>query len=76
MLIVAGIPDHPAKFMVRGKQSNQQTTIGRPMETIEQRAWLEIVLKPMDKVILANAQIRHKLSTFEIPTKFAEEGLP
>lgn len=68
MLIVAGIPNHPAKFMVLGMHSSQQATIGKPMNPIVQRAWLEIVLKPMDKVTFADAQIRHKFNTLAMPT--------
>ena len=68
MLIVAGIPNHPAKFMVLGMHSSQQATIGKPMKPTVQRAWLDMVLKPMDRVTLADAQMRHKLSTLAMPT--------
>jgi hypothetical protein len=64
MLIVAGIPNHPAKFMLRGIHSNQQASMGRPMNPMVQSACLEMVLKPMDKVTFAEAQIKHKLSQF------------
>ena len=68
ILIVAGMPNHPAKFMVLGMHNNQQAIIGRPTNPIVQRAWFEIVLKPMDKVTFAEAQIRHKFSTLATPT--------
>jgi hypothetical protein len=76
MLIVAGIPNHPAKFMVRGMHNSQQATIGRPINPIVQRAWLEIVLKPIDKVTFADAQIRHKFSTFATPTMICKGRPP
>jgi hypothetical protein len=60
MLIVAGIPNHPAKFMLRGMHNSQQASMGRPMNPMV----LEMVLKPMDKVTFAEAQIKHKLSQF------------
>ena len=56
------------KFIVLGMHKSQQATIGKPMNPIVQRAWSEIVLKPMDKVTFADAQIRHKLSTLATPT--------
>ena len=64
ILIVAGIPNQPAKFMLRGMHNSQQATIGRPMNPTVQSACLEMVLKPMDKVTFAEAQIKHKLSQF------------
>jgi len=66
--IVAGIPNHPAKFIVLGTQRSQQAIIGRPINPIVHRAWFEIVLKPMDKVTFAEAQIKHKFSTLATPT--------
>jgi hypothetical protein len=38
--------------------------MGRPMNPMVQSACLEMVLKPMDKVTFAEAQIKHKLSQF------------
>jgi hypothetical protein len=64
MLIVAGMPNQPAKFMLRGMHNSQQASMGRPMNPMVQSACREMVLKPMDKVTLAEAQIRHKLSQF------------
>jgi hypothetical protein len=64
MLIVAGIPNHPAKFMLRGMHNSQQASMGRPMNPMVQSACLEMVLKPMDKVTFAEAQIKHRLSQF------------
>jgi hypothetical protein len=64
MLIVAGMPNHPAKFMLRGIHNSQQASMGRPMNPMVQSACLEMVLKPMDKVTFAEAQIRQRFSQF------------
>jgi hypothetical protein len=38
--------------------------MGRPMNPMVQSACLEMVLKPMDKVTFAEAQIRQRFSQF------------
>ena len=76
MLMVAGIPNHPAKFMLRGMQRSQQAIIGRPMNPTVHKAWLEMVLKPIDSVTFADAQIRHKLSTLARPTTICKGKPP
>jgi hypothetical protein len=63
MLIVAGIPNHPAKFKLHGIQSNQQMIIEIPMNPIVQTECSVIVLRAMDSVTLPDAQMRHKFST-------------
>lgn len=75
MLIVAGMPNQPAKFMLRGIHKSQQATMGRPMNPMVQSACLEMVLKPMDNVTFAEEQMRTKLSQFAIPTTIPN-GLP
>jgi hypothetical protein len=68
MLIVAGIPNHPAKFMVRGMHRSQHMTIGMPMKPIVQTAWSVMVFKAMLSVTLAEAQMRQRFRTCATPT--------
>jgi hypothetical protein len=64
MLIVAGIPNQPAKLILLGMHNSQQATMGRPMNPIVQTAWSEMVLKPMDSVTLADAPMSIKFNKF------------
>ena len=75
MLIVAGIPNQPAKFSDRGMQSSQHMIIGMPMKPTVQRACSVIVLRAIESVTLALAQIKHKFRTCAMPTRISS-GLP
>jgi hypothetical protein len=63
MLMVAGIPNQPAKFKLRGMQSSQHMIMGMPMKPTVQSACSVIVLRAIESVTLAEAQMRQRLRT-------------
>lgn len=75
MLMVAGIPNHPAKFKLRGMHKIQHMIIGIPMNPIVQSECSVMVFSPIERVTLADAQMRHKFSTCATPTMISS-GLP
>lgn len=76
MLILAGIPNQPAKLRLRGKQSSQPMIIGMPMKPIVHSACSVIVFSAMDSVTLDDAQMRHKFSTCASPTMISSGRPP
>jgi hypothetical protein len=59
---VLGILRNAIKDMLRGMHRPQQRVVGMATQATVQRAWLVMVLKPMDMVKTDDAHVRHKFA--------------